>query len=153
MKNLKDTITESFVSEAKITNITDNDMFADQLGEFIWSSSNAEYKKIRKALDNDTKLNSFGFIVLWEREYLNLTLACDHAVDKHGELIFKYDYDKHDYFCQTMSQLKYGPLTIATINFLVRQVKRFIKAIPGDTLYLPESFVITIDEDGEAEYR
>lgn len=153
MKNLKDTITESFVSEAKITNITDNDMFADQLGEFIWSSSNTEYKKIRKAMDNDPILNASGFIVLWEREYLTIQFVYDIPVMKHDTLTFKYDYHKHDYDCQTLSQLKYGPITIDIINFLVRQVKRFIKAIPGDTLYVPERFVITIDTNGEFEYR
>lgn len=153
MKNLKDTITESFVSEAQIKNITDNDMFADQLGEFIWSSSNTEYKKIRKMLDNDPVLNASGFIVLWEREYLTLSLVCDHAVENHRELTFKYDYDKCDYFCDMLAHLKFGPITIDTINFLVRQVKRFIKAIPGDTLYVPERFVISIDTNGSLEYR
>lgn len=153
MKNLKDTITESFVSEAQIKNITNNDMFADQLGEFIWSSSNAEYKKIRKMLDNDPVLNASGFIVLWEREYLNITIDCGQPVQNHRHLQFKYDYDKCDYFCDMLPHLKFGPIMIDTINFLVRQVKRFIKAIPGDTLYVPERFVITIDTDGRQEYR
>lgn len=153
MKNLKDTITESFVSEAQIKNITNNDMFADQLGEFIWSSSNAEYKKIRKILDNDPVLNASGFTVLWEREYLNIILDCGQPVKNHCYLTFKYDYDKHDYFCDILPHLKYGPITLDVINFLVRQVKLFIKAIPGDTLYVPERFVITIDTDGRQEYR
>ena len=153
MKNLKDIVTESFVSEAKIMNVTNNDMFADQLGEFIWSSSNAEYKKIRKAMDNDPVLNNSGFTVLWERGYLNIILDCGQPVKNHCFLTFKYDNDKHDYYCDILPQLKYGPITIEIINFLVRQVKLFIKAIPGDTLYVPEKFVLTIDTDGSAEYR
>ena len=154
MKNLKDIVTESFVSEAfKIMNVTNNDMFADQLSEFIWSRPNAEYNKIRRAMDNDSVLSDSGFGVLWERAYLELILDCGQPVNNSCELTFIYDHYKHDYFCQTPSKIKFGPITTDIINFLARQVKLFIKSIPGDTLYVPEKFVIRVDLNGEAEYR